>query len=316
MKKNSKFALIVLLAALSITACSAKTVEEVTPTQAPLPAGILAEGKLQPKMAWEINFKSAGQIAEVHVADGALVKAGDVLITMVDSPEQQAAVARARLEAISANQELDDLLASADLSLAQGELDYETSLAELDKAQDRYEISDTDKNKASLDVARATLGLAKVKLEKLKAGSGVDPDLKALAEARVQAADAALLSAEDVYYARSITAPMDGTVAGISVEPGNQVLPGQLAVAIVSDTGWLIKTDNLTELDVIHVSLGQGVEIVLDALPDTTFHGVVQSISHKYEEKRGDVTYTVTISLTESDPRMLWGMTAAVYFAP
>jgi len=44
--------------------------------------------------------------------------------------------------------------------------------------------------------------------------------------------------------------------------------------------------------------------------------GEVSSINARYEEKRGDITYTVTITINESDPAMRWGMTAAVYFKP
>jgi hypothetical protein len=40
----------------------------------------------------------------------------------------------------------------------------------------------------------------------------------------------------------------------------------------------------------------------------------VTAISSKYEEKRGDITYTITIALTSTDPRMRWGMTADVQF--
>jgi hypothetical protein len=42
--------------------------------------------------------------------------------------------------------------------------------------------------------------------------------------------------------------------------------------------------------------------------------GEVTSINDRYEEKRGDITYTVTVLLKESDPLLRWGMTAAVRF--
>jgi hypothetical protein len=42
--------------------------------------------------------------------------------------------------------------------------------------------------------------------------------------------------------------------------------------------------------------------------------GVVETIKDLSEEKRGDVTYTVTIRLDKSDPRLRWGMTVAVAF--
>ena len=54
--------------------------------------------------------------------------------------------------------------------------------------------------------------------------------------------------------------------------------------------------------------------MTLDALPDVTLKGEVTNINARFEEKRGDITYTVTVLLTETDPLMRWGMTAAVRF--
>ena len=53
-----------------------------------------------------------------------------------------------------------------------------------------------------------------------------------------------------------------------------------------------------------------------DALPELEVAGYVESISDLYEEKFGDVTYTTKITLTEDDPRLRWGMTVVVRFAP
>jgi len=67
---------------------------------------------------------------------------------------------------------------------------------------------------------------------------------------------------------------------------------------------------------VIAVTVGQAVEVVLDALPEVTLEGQVSQINQRYEEKRGDITYTVTVTLSETDPQMRWGMTAAARFLP
>ena len=85
-----------------------------------------------------------------------------------------------------------------------------------------------------------------------------------------------------------------------------------LAIADFSD--WIVETDNLTELDVVEIEVGENVTVTLDALSDVTLSGEVTNINARFEEKRGDITYTVTILLSETDPRMRWGMTAAVRF--
>ncbi|MGE5375935.1 MAG: HlyD family efflux transporter periplasmic adaptor subunit, partial [Bacteroidota bacterium] len=59
---------------------------------------------------------------------------------------------------------------------------------------------------------------------------------------------------------------------------------------------------------------GQPVTVVLDAIPDVTLNGEVQSISKTFTEKQGDVVYEVTVKLTDLHPSILWGMTAVVNF--
>jgi len=62
------------------------------------------------------------------------------------------------------------------------------------------------------------------------------------------------------------------------------------------------------------VRVGQSVKIVPDALPDLELGGTVERIKDVFEEKRGDITYTVRIKLNQSDERLRWGMTVAVTF--
>ncbi|NOH02250.1 MAG: HlyD family efflux transporter periplasmic adaptor subunit [Chloroflexi bacterium] len=77
---------------------------------------------------------------------------------------------------------------------------------------------------------------------------------------------------------------------------------------------WVIKTEDLTEIDVVNVEEGQPVTVKLDALPGKEFKGNVLSISQSFSENQGDVVYEVTILLTDLDPAMRWGMTAVVTF--
>ena len=66
----------------------------------------------------------------------------------------------------------------------------------------------------------------------------------------------------------------------------------------------------------VNIQEGQPVTVVLDAIPDVTLKGEVQSISQTFAEKQGDVVYEVTVRLNDTHPDILWGMTAVVKFAP
>jgi multidrug resistance efflux pump len=92
------------------------------------------------------------------------------------------------------------------------------------------------------------------------------------------------------------------------------VAPGQPVATIADFSGWTVETDNLTEIDVVKIKEGQGASVVLDALPGVTLRGTVTHISSIHVEQRGDITYKVTLTLTDQHPQIRWGMTAQVTF--
>jgi HlyD family secretion protein len=76
----------------------------------------------------------------------------------------------------------------------------------------------------------------------------------------------------------------------------------------------VVKTTDLTEIDVVNIKEGQPVTVKLDAFPGKEFKGNVFSIGQNFTENQGDIVYEVTILLTDKDAAMRWGMTAVVTF--
>jgi len=165
---------------------------------------------------------------------------------------------------------------------------------------------------SALESAKAEMAQAQKEYDLLSKGSNSGE--KALAEAQYEAARANLAAARAALADVELTAPFDGTVAGLKVKGGESVTPGQIVVSIADFSGWIVKTTDLTELDVVNISEGQPVSITLDAIPDMTLDGEVQTIGQNYSEKQGDIVYEVTVELTESLPTMRWGMTSEVKF--
>jgi HlyD family secretion protein len=62
----------------------------------------------------------------------------------------------------------------------------------------------------------------------------------------------------------------------------------------------------------VGIQPGDSTSVTVDALPGVTLNGKVTSITPRSAVKRGDVTYTVKVALTDADPRLKWGMTAFV----
>ena len=115
----------------------------------------------------------------------------------------------------------------------------------------------------------------------------------------------------------ALTAPLSATVVSVAdLLPGEIVNPGAVVVKLADLSGWLAETRDLTELDVVDVEIGQDVTVTPDALPDLQLSGTVESIDQVYTERSGDVLYTVTVRLNESDPRLRWGMTVNMVFQP
>jgi multidrug resistance efflux pump len=77
---------------------------------------------------------------------------------------------------------------------------------------------------------------------------------------------------------------------------------------------WYVETDNLTEIDVVKITPGQQATVTADALPELPLQASLERISDQFEEKRGDVTYTARLLLSQNDPSLRWGMTVVVKF--
>lgn len=194
------------------------------------------------------------------------------------------------------------------------------------EAQERYDRAAANLNaalqgpnairlaQAQATVAVAEAALAQAEARYAKVWSGPNPDQLALAEARVAAAESALAAANAALDRLELRAPFAGTLASLGLKVGEQVAPGLVVASLADFSGWVVETDNLTEIDVVKIEPGQAVSVLLDALPDQTLLGQVESIDSVYVEKRGDITYTVTVALADTHPLMRWGMTAVATF--
>jgi multidrug resistance efflux pump len=144
--------------------------------------------------------------------------------------------------------------------------------------------------------------------------AGPNPDQLASADARIKAAETGLTAAQAALKNIELEAPFNGKVVDLKIKVGEQVAPGQVVAVLADFSQWIVETDDLTEIEIPEVSVGQSVKVVPDALPDLELGGTVERIKDVFEEKRGDITYTVRIKLNQSDERLRWGMTVAVTF--
>jgi len=223
-------------------------------------------------------------------------------------------------------------------TVAQAQQVYSDAVRNLNSA-----LAGPDADKLAVATANqqaAQAALAYAKAQAAKVGAGPDPEALAAAQARltaaqgglaaaqaalapeqltaaqaqVDAAQSALAAAETAVADAELRAPFAGTLAHLDLKVGQQVAPGQVVGTLADFSSWKVETTNLTEIEVVRISAGQGVTVTLDALPNAPLHGTVTEISPVYVEKQGDVTYVTRIALTDRQPLMRWGMTASVTF--
>jgi multidrug efflux pump subunit AcrA (membrane-fusion protein) len=342
---NIKVGFLFLMISMLFAACSPSAAQPTEATPMPIVAAdktIVAEGRIEPVNYADVAFNAGGVISDVLVREGDQVKKGDILIRLGN--ESDKAYTAAQLELVTAQQAYDDVLNSSGTEAAQAVIDLREAQEAYDKADDYltyllnskkvpqtetryfliqnwkgYEYRTKTKNfrgpapedwiiEAQNDLAlkKAELEEAQQTFDRLK--DGVDTQQLALLEAQLDAARAGVASL-------MVTAPFDGTVADLKAKVGESVNSGSIAATAADFSNWLVKTTDLTELEVVNIQKGQPVTVVLDAIPDVTLYGVVDAISQTYAEKQGDVVYEVTIRLTDTHPDILWGMTAVVNFA-
>ena len=223
----------------------------------------------------------------------------------LQAAQQNQAAAQAGLDAVlagptAAQQQAAQggvTLASAGLKIAQAQLDLLLAGATPEQIA-----------AAEVGVLQAQVGVDIAKAAVTQAEAAITQ-----AEAGVTAAEAGLASAQAMMDRMTLTSPIDGTVSRINTNVGELVGAGVPVVTMADFSKWLVKTTDLTELDVAFVNAGDSATVSFDAIPGETVSGTVTNVALMAGISRGDVVYEVTIDLDAApDLPLRWGMTAVV----
>lgn len=239
------------LALFGLAGCDAMT-EVAPPATAPAPtvaAAASAKGRVDIEGGViRLAARRDGVIAKVLVEEGDRVKAGQVLAT------------------------LDDELAQRGLTLAQREV----AQAEQDIKKARAELAAAEREIKRLEPLTRTAIAPRQELDRAH-------DTRALAEAAVQAGQAAIetakarqsVSAREIEE-RKIVAPLDGQILQRQARPGNGVSTLNVTpLFLFAPRAPRIVRAELEEQYLDAVALNQAVEIVLEADPDQKWSGTV-----------------------------------------
>ncbi len=126
----------------------------------------------------------------------------------------------------------------------------------------------------------------------------------------IQQAQVTLENAMSSLEHYSITAPISGTVVSREVKAGDSLGNGSgtASMAVIYDLSALVFTIPLDELDVSKVSVGQKVDVKVDALGGRQFEGSVTKISIVGTTEKGKTAYPVTVKIQDPPKELMPGM--------
>lgn len=108
-----------------------------------------------------------------------------------------------------------------------------------------------------------------------------------------------------------VKAPMDGVIAGIFRQPGENVRAGEW-IGDIYNTSNMRMYAEVDDIDVLLVKQGAPVKVTVDALPGETFEGKVERISTYRNEREGIARFTVYIEV-KGGPQLRPGMQAHAF---
>lgn len=279
------------------------------------------------RQALDVLNKTAGMVtaqsnAAARAAEKALVDAQQALDNL-DSNQYSTDLDNARKDVNTFLQDLEDAQKEFDKykDLDPANSDRKRTEDLLKDAQKKFDdavrkrdllINGLNQAEAAVEAAQAELAEALRLADARK--NGADPDQLSLGEARLSNAEAQVKAAEKAIRDLEVRAPFAATVVDLDVAIGEVVLANQPVAMLADFSAWTIETNDLTEIEVVKVSEGQAALVAPDALPELSLPATVASIAREAGKKGGDVTYTVNLTLHESDPALRWGMTVEVRF--
>ena len=239
-----------------------------------------------------IATKVAGYVTKFDVKDNAAVQEGDVIAVIDDgdykiardaaaakADTQRATIARLDSQVTAQDSVINQAratLIAAEADARRAVLDY-SRYAQLAKSQygtqQRFEQAEADRNRTAAQVASA-----KAQQANAEAGKVVLAAQKLEAERTLVELNTQLEKAERDLAFTKIRAPVAGSFGNKSVQVGAWVNSGTRLGALVASDSLYVEA-NFKETQLQRMRAGQPVAVSVDALPDRTISGTLDSLS-------------------------------------
>jgi HlyD family secretion protein len=229
---------------------------------------VSASGKIKPHVEVKISPEVSGEVVELPIKEGDVVKKGQLLCKIrpdILKSGYERAVASYNSQKASVGNS-SQMLKQAEATFANQSAIYKRSKELFDKKV--LTAAEFDNAKASYEGAKASLEAAKQNVIGSQYG---------LAQS-----SATVKEAQDNLYKTTIYSPVDGVVSKLSIEKGERVLgTAQFAgteIMTISDLSQMDVNVDVNENDINRITVGDSSKIEVDAFLGKKFNGVVTEI--------------------------------------
>jgi len=237
-----------------------------------------------------VSSEVKGRVTKVFIEDNQFVTAGTPLLEIFRDDyihgldERKDTISRLAAE----KAELDASLEEKNKALLQARANLNASVSEENlagKELKRYErlIERNVISQSHYDRVESAWKVAHAKKESTTAAvAEAEAAVKAIKakhttqEVRIKEANISKKQAQLELTRTAIQAPISGRIAMKNVDPGKYVQPGQALLAIVQEDTWIVA--NFKETQIKNMTVGQPVEVRVDAYPGVIFKGHIDSL--------------------------------------
>tara|TARA_B110000503_G_scaffold12013_3_gene16224 strand:- start:35900 stop:36901 length:1002 start_codon:yes stop_codon:yes gene_type:complete len=231
-----------------------------------------------------LSSEVTGKITSILVVENQTVERGELLIA-VDNAMYKVAQEKAAARLQKAESEIRSLQASyrtkqAQLALAVRNLDFATKEYNRELNLSRKKLTSEaliDDKKHTLDIANENTVIIENELMQLLANLNGRADASLSEYSEVMEAQADLDLANINLQHTKLLAPFGGYVGHLP-KVGQHLDPGSPVLSLVSDKNAWIEA-NFKETDLVNLHVDQAVNIAVDAYPERSWKGSVESLS-------------------------------------
>ncbi|MEQ1660329.1 MAG: efflux RND transporter periplasmic adaptor subunit, partial [Hylemonella sp.] len=281
----------------------------------PLQSAVSASGSVSPVTQVTVGTQVSGQIKDLYVDFNSEVKAGQ-LLAVIDPETFEYRVRSAQADVDAARAVV--LTAQANVVASRAQVSRaQTDLAEARRTHDRN-LMLVGKGFIAQSTADQSNALVNTSHESVKAAEAqlgvTDAQVKS-AQASVAQREAALAQARIDLARTRITSPVNGIVIKRAIEKGQTVAASLQApelFVIARNLRDMQVEASIDEADVGRIRNGQKASFTVDAFPGQTFEGAISQVRKAALNVSNVVTYVAVVTFSNTDGRLLPGMTANV----